>query len=742
MHEHGPKISEEAKDLPKIVLVGNPNVGKSVMFALFTGSYVTVSNYPGTTVEVTRGVAKVLGEKFLILDTPGANNLIPMSEDEQVTRDILLKESDVRVIQVADAKNLRRGLLLSLQLAELGIEFVLDINMHDEALSRGIEIDADALGKALGVETVITVATRKEGLDKLKKRTAESTKKASFKVRYDERIEAGIAEIEVILAEKVNDKARGIALMFIAGDESILVWASEIFTPGEIDKIEQIRVKIAGNYAEPMGYVISKQRLKAVDALMEKTVVTSGEMRHSISKRLGELAMHPFWGIPVLLLVLYVTWYIVGNIGAGISVDFLESKIFGSFPEMVDSSASIVSPVELKADTGQFHVGDLVDINGSGDFHVVEGISGGKLQVSPPLDEGSPKDIKLWNYGQDYSLEESPTGFINPIVVKVVYFIIPWDSLNIIRELIVGPYGMVTVAITYSVAIVLPIVGFFFIVFGILEDSGYLPRLAVMVNRIFKTMGLNGKAVLPMVLGLGCDTMATLTTRILETPRERLIVILLLALGIPCSAQLGVILGIFVGNLTGAIVWGGVVVGVLFIVGFLAAQILPGQGADFILELPPIRVPQLKNLIVKTVARMEWYLKEAVPLFILGTLVLFVLDKAKALGAIERAASPVVVGLLGLPPKATEAFIVGFLRRDYGAAGLFTLHKDGMLNGNQVVVAMVTITLFIPCIANLFIIIKERGWKTAVAMSVFIFPFAFLVGGALNFTLKALNIEL
>ena len=111
-------------------------------------------------------------------------------------------------------------------------------------------------------------------------------------------------------------------------------------------------------------------------------------------------------------------------------------------------------------------------------------------------------------------------------------------ALGLPRDLLVGDYGLVTMALTYALALVLPIVATFFIAFGVLEDSGYLPRLAVMVNRAFKTMGLNGKAVLPMVLGLGCDTMATLTTRILETRKERVIVILLLALGVPCSAQL------------------------------------------------------------------------------------------------------------------------------------------------------------------------------------------------------------
>jgi ferrous iron transport protein B len=293
-------------------------------------------------------------------------------------------------------------------------------------------------------------------------------------------------------------------------------------------------------------------------------------------------------------------------------------------------------------------------------------------------------------------------------------------------------------ALAYSLALVLPIVGTFFVAFGALEDSGYLPRLAVMVNRVFKTMGLNGKAVLPMVLGLGCDTMATLTTRILETPKERLIVILLLALGVPCSAQLTVMMAMLAGlGPAAAAIWAVVVIGVILVVGRLAAMILPGRGSDFVLELPPLRLPQAGNILVKTLARIEWYLKEAVPLFVLGTLLLFVADRAQLLGAIERATEPILGGLLGLPRETAEAFVIGFLRRDFGAAGLYRLAREGRLDAIQVVVAVTTITLFMPCVANFFMIVKERGWRTGIAIAVFVFPFAVAVGAALNLLLRA-----
>jgi ferrous iron transport protein B len=246
------------------------------------------------------------------------------------------------------------------------------------------------------------------------------------------------------------------------------------------------------------------------------------------------------------------------------------------------------------------------------------------------------------------------------------------------------------------------------------------------------------------VLGLGCDTMATMTARIMETRKERVIVTLLLALGVPCSAQMAVIFAMMAHLGPAAVAWFGLsVLVVLFLVGWLAAKVLPGRGSDFMLELPPLRLPQLSNIAVKTLARIEWYLREALPLFVLGTLILWGLDRVGGLDVIERALAPLVVGVLQLPKEAATAFVLGFLRRDYAAAGLFLHYQPFMDAGAltremqvEIVVALTTITLFIPCIANFFMILKERGWKTGVAISAFILPFAIAVGGTVNLLMR------
>jgi ferrous iron transport protein B len=251
-------------------------------------------------------------------------------------------------------------------------------------------------------------------------------------------------------------------------------------------------------------------------------------------------------------------------------------------------------------------------------------------------------------------------------------------------------------------------------------------------------MGLNGKAVLPMVLGLGCDTMATMTTRILETRKERLVTTLLLVLAVPCSAQLGVIAAMMaVLPLSALFLWLAVVLGVLVSVGWLSARVIPGKGSDFVLEIPPLRRPTLSNIAVKTLGRVEWYLKEAVPLFLLGTAIVFAFDKLHVLAFLREAGAPVVQSFLGLPAAATDAFVMGFLRRDFGAAGLFVLLEKGVLGPAQALVSIVVITLFVPCVANFLMTIKELGLRAGVLIAMFVFPLAVAVGGAVNAMLRA-----
>ncbi len=643
--------SAAAAALRTLALVGHPNVGKSVLFHRLTGTYVTVSNYPGTTVEVSRATPRFDREASL-LDTPGVLALPSRSDDERATMRALLHEDMRTLIQVGDAKNLRRTLNLTALLAELGVPMVMALNMTDEAKARGVTVDAAALSEALGVPVVATVATGGEGVSALTEALQRAAVPAPL-LRYDPVLERDIARVEqLILAQCPHPRlaARGLAILAIGRDPEVEAWLAAQANS------ETVRAALA-ELTAPIGRDslparLARERGGAAEALARTVTQQAAGKDRTLSMLLGRIAVHRLWGWPMLLGVLYLVYLFVGDFGASTLVGLLEEDFFGEV--------------------------------------------------------------------------------LNPAVTEFVtsHISTPW-----LADLIVGEYGLWTMGMTYALALILPIVTTFFLAFGVLEDSGYFSRLSVIANRMFAAIGLNGRAVLPMVLGLGCVTMATLTTRILHTPRERLITIYLMALAIPCSAQLGVVLGLLGGISFGAtLIWVLAIVGVLLFTGWLASKVVPGRRVPLVTELPPMRMPVLGNVLKKTGGRLKWYLIEVIPLFLIGTLIMFGLDRSGALPWIIKAGEPLVVGWLGLPPEASAAFVMGFLRRDFGASGLFALQSE--LSMIQAVVGMVTITLFVPCIASLMMIIKEQGMKVALLMLAMIIPTAFLIGGLLNHGLR------
>ncbi|MFQ6065936.1 MAG: ferrous iron transport protein B [bacterium] len=641
----------------KLAIVGSPNVGKSVIFNALTKRYVTVSNYPGTTVEVMRGKARIEGAEFEVVDTPGMYSLSPMTEEERVSRFILLREKPEIILQVVDAKNLERMLPLTLQLIEAECSLVLVLNFMDEAEKLGMKIDLSSLETRIGIPVVGTVATEGKGMDLLKKRLGQYSKRDAQSIKYDRIIDASIKRVDELLKRGYPISKRSIITLLLQGDPEIesLVRLKEGENYPFIKKtLEEIR----NHYSHPMNYVFGLYRQKQASQIADLVAAPSSSRKVGLGERLSRWMMNPLTGFPIALLTLFGLYEFVGVFGAQISVDFLENIIFGRY--------------------------------------------------------------------------------INPFMTDIATRIIPYSFLE---NLFVGEYGIITLGIRYAVAIILPIVATFFFAFSIIEDTGYLPRLAMLVDRFFKKIGLNGRAVIPIVLGFGCDTMATITTRTLETKRERIMASFLLALAVPCSAQLGVILALLAGKPKAFSIWAGVVALVFLFMGYLASRVLPGEKPLFYMEVPPLRWPKLSNMLSKTYSRVEWYFKEVLPIFVLASILIWAGKITGLFDLIIRGLEPLVQAI-GLPNKLAVVFLYGFFRRDFGAAGLFDLTKRGGLSGVQLVVAVVTLTLFVPCIAQFSITIKERGLKTGLAMVGFIFPFAFLIGFLLNLTLGLLGVKL
>ena len=701
-----------------LLLVGNPNVGKSVVFGLLSGKYAVVSNYPGTTVEMSRSHVRAEGRKYDLIDTPGANSLLPNSEDEQVTARLVLEKSEAVVLQVADAKNIAKALMLTVQLAELEVPMVLALNMWDEARDLHMSIDHVGLAERLGVRIVRTVATERRGLTSLK-RALNDARQARLKVVYPEAIEQGIRQIQGKLGAG-GKGSRGRALMILAGASSPLTSLST----EDREDVLAIRRQTQLQFGEPVGYIISQTRFNYLDEMLEPVVGKKG------TEQAAEGAVNSARVRALLAIITFAVGYKLGDMLLGYTPLKDKAGEVGYYLLLAGPGVLCSLAYQMFIRSAYFRRAKS--------FSELLGLLTMRIHTAVPL-----VVITLWllyllvgvfaaGICVDFLNDTVFGAYINPALMYVVKLGFSQES-GVYQLLFDGEAGLITMGLTYSVAIVLPIVGFFFLAFGLLEDSGYFPRLAMMLDKIFKRMGLSGKAALPMVLGLGCATMATLTTRVLETKKQRTIAILLLALGVPCSAQLGVIMAVL-GKISGEAfaLYVVIIASQLLLVGWLGSKILPGPAPQLILEIPPFRVPQLGNVVTKTGYRVVWFLREAVPLFMLGTLILFVLMKLGILGHVERGASPVISGMLGLPEDTTKGFLLGFIRRDYAAVSIFNEARMQSMSDDQILVAMVVITLFVPCIANFFMMIKEKGIKIAFAMLAFIVPFAVLVGTALR----------
>ncbi|MBK7597325.1 MAG: ferrous iron transporter B [Acidobacteria bacterium] len=760
------KISEKkaTQASPRLLLIGNPNVGKSVIFSYLTGRYVTVSNYPGTTVEVSHGKMRYGGVDWEVVDSPGVNSLAPHSEDERVTRDILLEAPPDVIVQVADAKNLRRTLLITSQLAEFGLPMVLVLNMMDEARSRGIEIDVNGISELFGIPVLKAVATEGEGLYDLFKNICKAKIPTDPLNEPRERLLAGEGyenpghtslplqnTFEWMQTQDANLREPVENYLEKSGVED------EIFKPESrlrlrklSSRLDQLRngflEQSVAKYKKTIPTVVDELRsgvvLKLVFILLALGTLTF------LYTEIGRAFGLP---TPYSLLTTWLDGHALPRLIAsldGLRLGWLGRLLFGTFNSesgafengllypAVTQFALLIAPVVIPL---------MMVLRRSRLFGERLGYWSRDWKTGVPM----LLVVLLLMYefvgviGAASLVDALENTIFNTFLTPGLQAIIP---PGLIYDFLLGTYGLISVGMTYALAIVLPIVATFFIAFGLLEDSGYLPRLAILSDRVFRVIGLNGKAILPMVLGLGCDTMATMTTRILGTKKERLIATMLLALGVPCSAQLGVILAISGSMSLGAVTTVvGVILSQMLLVGYLSSKIIKGKRSDFIFELPPIRIPILKNVWTKTRYRMVWYLREALPLFLLGTLILFLLDKLRMNGRsgldfINSAFSPIVTGVLKLPERSSQVFILGFLRRDYGAAGLFDMVRNGLMDSVQIVTSLIVLTLFIPCVANFFMIIREQGTKRAMLILAFITPFAIAVGAVVNFLLRYFGI--
>ena len=568
----------------KILLMGNPNVGKSVVFSRLTGVHVVASNYAGTTVGYTQGQLQIDGEQVDVIDVPGTYSLTPSCKAEEVAREMFIEEDPDMVINVLDATNLERNLYLTLQMLEHGIPTLIVLNMWDVAKRKGIHINVDKLSEHLKTPVVTVTAVTGEGINELVSTIDKTIKsEAGYKSEFAE----------------IDDKEK---------------WT------------------LIGNI------IADVQRI---------------EHRHPTwLEKLEDASVHPIFGIIIAGIVLYVMLRLV--------VGFSESLI-------------------------------------------------------------------------TYILDPLYYGYYGPFITNIITSIFP---SGLVHELLIGSgydyttsLGLLTTGVYVEFCVVLPYLLSFYLVLGFLEDFGYLPRLAVLIDSLMHKIGLHGYSVIPIILGLGCNFPAVMSTRILEGRREKFIAATLIAISVPCVAQTAVIIGLLGPY---GLQYVGMVYLTLFTifitVGFILNKMIKGESPEIFLEIPPYRIPHLKTMLNKTWIRIRGFMIEAVPFVFAGILLINLLYIFGVMNVLITLFSPILSNLFGLPNEAIGALIMGFLRKDLATAMLAPMQ----LTANQLVVASTVLAVSFPCIATFAVLIKEIGVRDMIKTVSMMLIIALIVGTLLH----------
>ena len=569
----------------KILLMGNPNVGKSVVFNRLTGANVIVSNYPGTTVEFTKGSMIIGGERTELIDVPGTYTLEPTCKAEEIAVQMLkeAKAGDV-VINIADATNLERSLNLTLQLIKRKVPVVVALNFWDETKHTGISIDVGKLEKSLGIPCVPTCAVTGEGVNRL--------------------------------VERIKDAK-----------------------PSDYQYEEKERWHEIGNIVEAVQKVTHRH--------------------HTLLERLGDASVKPVTGIPIAVVVFFLAFKVIRFIG---------EWLIGNVGEPVFEN--LWAPLMMK----------------------LSGLLGSE-------------------------------GFIHNILIGHLIE----GEIDFMQS-----FGLLTTGLFVPIGAVLPYVFAFYVILSFLEDLGFIPRLAVMVDTIMHRLGLHGFAIVPMLLGLGCNVPGALSTRVLETRRERFIAATLLSIAVPCAALQAMIVGLVGEYGAGylAIIYG-TLLAVWVLLGVILSKTVKGQSPEIFIEIPPYRIPYMRGLSKKIWIRIKWFLKEAIPFVLLGVLIVNILYTFGVIKFVGKITAPVVTRVLGLPQEAVGALIVGFLRKDVAVGMLIPLG----LTVKQLVIASVVLAMYFPCVATFTTLVKELGVVDMLKSATIMIVSSLVVGGLLNLIL-------
>ncbi len=629
----------------EVLLVGNPNVGKSVVFNRLTGVGAISSNYSGTTVDYLKAEMLVNGKNVTFIDLPGIYSLTNGSEDQLVAAKMLHSANPDCVLVVADATRLEPSLVLIFQLIELGYPILVAMNMMDTARKRG-ELDVEKLSKILDVPIVPTVAVTGEGMEELLKALDTCVaRRSNFEVSYDSHIEAYLEVMKLGIADShLKYPARGASIKLLEGDEQ--------FTEGipkELPaQVRKLREEFRKEHQEDLEVHINRDRYGEAGRVISEVSRPNVRPR-TRGQRLSDLTMRPRTGIPILIAVLAGVLLTLIRLGA-----FLEETLLSLY----------------------------ADVSGSF-FNDLANAIGGELGIALAS-------------GLDLSIQA-------------------------------------------ILAIVIPYILLFYLILALLEDSGYLPRVVVLLDGVMHKIGLHGQAIIPMLVGMGCNVPAILATRVIESRREKLILGTIIIMAIPCSAQMAVIIGT-VGNYGGilyvlAIL--AILLGLVLILGRLLHKALKFEPTSLMIEIPDLSVPHADNIVKKTWIRIKEFFVIAFPILLVGSIALELLN---AYGVLEMLVEPLAFfteGWLGLPAIIIIALVFGVLRKEMSFQLLVVLfgtaNLAAVMTVQQLFVFALVMATFMPCMSAFAVMVREYGLRDSLMMALASIVLAFTLGGVANF---------
>jgi ferrous iron transport protein B len=630
-----------------VVLIGQPNCGKSTIFNAVAGYRSATGNYPGTTVQLARSKVRVNGTLLDLVDLPGIYSLTASSPAERVAKLFLLREDVDLIINVLDASLLSRSLELTLELRELGIPMVVCLNMMDEARHKGIAISSERLSELLALPAVKTVASRGEGVRELFARVnleAGRIPPPPEALAWHRDVEDALQQLEQDLEPGSADRRlppRFRAVKLVEGDEELLADAS----PRTRARAREVAESLSRSHGRPAESVIMSERHDRSMHLFEQ-VATVGRAQPDIRIAIDNLVMHGFWGYPVLLAILAGFFWAVFGVGS-----VLETLLMGNLNAAFQHLASGLAP-------------------GTWEFTVARSV---------------------------------------------------WDGF------------------TGGVAIVLPYLVPFLIGLAILEDIGYLPRVAYLMDGLLHRVGLHGTSMLPLILGYGCSVPACLATRILPSRRDRFLASVLSIL-VPCSARSTVIFALVAFYLGPG--WALAIYAfnalVVVLSGWLLARIWPEVSAGMVLEVPNYHWPSLRAVLLKGWLRLREFVVIGWPLLVGGSLVLGLMEHLHWDAVVNEAWAP-LAHLLGLPVAVGTILIFGLLRKELTLVMLVqvlgTTHMTAVMTTPQLLVFTVFVTFYFPCVATLGTLVKEIGGKlTALAAA-----YTFVLATALSLAVRMVS---